>query len=790
MKYGRWNACLAASALLSGAVAIPIAAHAQSETRHDIHIAPGTLTRALQALSKQTGIAVGGTEPALSRLRTTGVDGRMTVADALRRLLNGTGYQAQRVSANVYRIERQPARAAAPATTANPLPKAAPKPIVVSASKSGTDLSDYPGAVQIVSANDLSTSAGPPLLENLLAAFPQTAGTALGAGRDKIFVRGIADSSFNGPTQSTVSLYLGEQRLIYSAPNPGLGLYDMDKIELIEGPQGTLYGAGALGGVIRLSPKAPDPSTWQGRIWSGAAITLHGEPGVDGAGMINAPLSDNTAVRLVAYGGREGGYVDDSERGLTNVNRSRTAGFRAALHSDLPEGWTVSASAFGQRRRTRDGQYIDPRFAGLTRESLIAQPFANDLIGGNLTLLGHLGPMRLVSATGIVDNDLDTRFDSSVLAGEGLRQAYDEARRIRLITHETRLSSPGSGALSWVAGVSFLSNRDDYTQLVTSLSGDSPPPFADIRYRIREYALFGEGTLRPAPRWSLTLGGRLVATESHSVRLFGANVAEDSDNPPLRFLPMAAIGWHPEPGTLVYARYQHGYRTGGVTVERADDGTPIPTQFRADKMQSAELGMRTRLSEPFDANLSLAAFYVRWRRIQGDLVQAEGFPITRNLGNGRIFGLTASARVRFDPVWHVEIAAFLNHNRIDRLTPSQTINRRTLPNVADFGAHASLDADVPLPSGQSLNLSASLRYVGTSYLDIDPTSQVRQGDYIDTALSASMTVGAWTLSFALDNVLDTRGNRFAFGNPFAVRLAPQATPLRPRTLRLSASMGF
>ena len=104
MKYGRWNACLAASAMLPTAALMPATAQAQSETRHDIHIAPGTLTRALQALSKQTGIAVGGTEPALSRLRTEGVDGRMTVPEALHRLLNGTGYRARRASANVYRI--------------------------------------------------------------------------------------------------------------------------------------------------------------------------------------------------------------------------------------------------------------------------------------------------------------------------------------------------------------------------------------------------------------------------------------------------------------------------------------------------------------------------------------------------------------------------------------------------------------------------------------------------------------------------------------------------------------
>src|SRR3546814_3098560 len=83
--------------------------------------------------------------------------------------------------------------------------------------------------------------------------------THLGAGRNKLFIRGIADSSFTGPTQATVGQYLGDIRLSYNAPDPDLRLYDVDNVEVLEGPQGTLYGAGSLGGIIRVVPNAPNP---------------------------------------------------------------------------------------------------------------------------------------------------------------------------------------------------------------------------------------------------------------------------------------------------------------------------------------------------------------------------------------------------------------------------------------------------------------------------------------------------------------------------------------------------
>ena len=93
--------------------------------------------------------------------------------------------------------------------------------------------------------------------EAVLDRLPMLASTSLGPGRNKIYIRGVADSSFNGPSQSIVGQYLGDVRLTFNAPDPDLQLYDMRRVELLEGPQGTLYGTGSLGGILRLVPNGP-----------------------------------------------------------------------------------------------------------------------------------------------------------------------------------------------------------------------------------------------------------------------------------------------------------------------------------------------------------------------------------------------------------------------------------------------------------------------------------------------------------------------------------------------------
>ncbi len=188
------------------------------------------------------------------------------------------------------------------------------------------------------------------------------ASTYLGAGRNKLFIRGIADSSFTGPTQATVGQYFGDLRLSYNAPDPDLRLADLAAVEVLEGPQGTLYGAGSLGGLIRLVPNAPDPTRFAGSAMLGGSATTNGAPGAGCAGGAQPPLiADRLAIRLVADSASEGGYIDKPLLGRTDVNRTRIAGGRAAVKADLGGGWSVEAVGIGQRIRGADSQICGSR---------------------------------------------------------------------------------------------------------------------------------------------------------------------------------------------------------------------------------------------------------------------------------------------------------------------------------------------------------------------------------------------------------------------------------------------
>src|SRR5690606_7870131 len=137
-------------------------------------------------------------------------------------------------------------------------PPAAPAiEIVVVGSKRETPLAEYAGQVEVIDGAELAFG-GVGGTEQITPRTHTVRSTYLGSGRNKLFIRGIADSSFTGPTQSTVGQYLGDLRLSYNAPDPDLRLSDLARVEVLEGPQGTLYGAGSLGGIVRLVPNEPE----------------------------------------------------------------------------------------------------------------------------------------------------------------------------------------------------------------------------------------------------------------------------------------------------------------------------------------------------------------------------------------------------------------------------------------------------------------------------------------------------------------------------------------------------
>lgn len=775
-----------------------LAGEARAQDRVEIDLPAGRLGNALRLFSKQTNVTVIGNSRRLSAIRTPEVRGTLTAAEVLARLLRDTPYQARQINSRSFRIERRPARlgaqpkarSSAAASTVVPIPPPRPSTIIVTATKLDYALSDYPGSAQSIGLASIRTGEAASGLDQFLTRLPVTSGTALGSGQNKIFVRGIADSSFNGPTQSTVGLYLGEQRLTYSASDPDLRLYDMERLELLEGPQGTLYGAGSIGGVVRLTPASPAVDESAATVWLSSVATSGGAPGYDLAVMANLPITNHAAVRGLVYTGQAGGYIDDAERNLKNINRTDVFGGRLAFRFAPAADWTVDLSGFGQKTEARDGQYIDARLPGLTRRSSTAQPFNAELWGVNATLNGSLGAIQLVSSTGFISHDLDTRFDSSPLPDLSPRQAYDETRNIELFSHETRLSNNSGDPLSWLIGLSALRHQDNYRQLITNTNGDDPPPFANIIYTRTEYALFGEARYAFGDTVSATLGGRFLYTRGRTRRRFGATASLEPETDARRFLPVAAVSVRLSPDVNAYLRYQQGYRTAGVTVERADNGDPIIARFDADKVSAVEAGVKGRLNMDVPIDFTLAASYMKWRDVQADLIDNMGFAITRNIGDADIWGLTMQTDSALGPDINLSSALFWNHSRVMRSTPRNGAFSTMLPNIAPYGARLSLRYRLDLGGYSELIALTSLDYTGESVLDIDALRQVRQGNFASADLSLTWRNPGWEIAIEAENITDTRGNRFAFGNPFHVRQEDQQVPLRPFNVRLSAKIGL
>ncbi|MEM7780702.1 MAG: TonB-dependent receptor [Pseudomonadota bacterium] len=777
-----------------------LAAQSSSFAEVDFDIPAGRLSSAIRTLSRQARISVATSDRGIRQVRSRSVRGRMNAREALALLLEGTEYRAVSVGVDAYRIERNlpappTARAAPRPAAAAPLPPPPPppQPIIVEATKRAATPFDYAGGIRLLDLQTPGLLAASASLDEMLASVPSVSGTALGSGRNKIFLRGIADSSFNGPTQATIGLYLGEQRIIFSAPNPDLRLVDMETVELLEGPQGSLYGAGTLAGLLRLNPRQPDSSVFEGEVWAAGATTSGGEESWDVGGVINAPIAENAAIRVVGYGGEEGGFIDDvGQRDLANINSAEFYGGRASFGWDVSPDWSVELNSFAQHTAQDDGQYVDARFSSLARSDRVAQPFSSRIYGGGATVRGYLGSAQLVSSTGLVDNSLDTTFDSSVLTGNPGRQAFRERREIRLLTHETRLSGGDPESFDWLIGVGAVRNRDEVSQLVTNLSGmDDPPPFARQRFRLDEIAMFGEGRYRFAPAFSATAGTRLLYTRSTGERSFGPDRVVEPRDGPIRLLPALALSWHPSDEAIVYIRLQQGYRTGGVTIERQPGGDPDTARFDPDTIRSFEIGLRGNTRGPVRLTYGATLHRSDWDDIQADILDAQGFPITRNIGDGKVTGLDASFGLETLDGWRLDLAAAYNDSNVDRLQPmGGGIAQTSIPNVPEFALNVRAAKEWVWGEDESAGMALTGRYTGRSFVDLDPQVRAPQGKFGSLDAAAWWNDGDIELRLEATNLTNTQGNRFAFGNPFTARTERQETPLRPRTVRAQLRFRF
>jgi outer membrane receptor protein involved in Fe transport len=786
---------LLSASIVCAAATFP--AHAAEEISLDVP--PGSLNVALVSLATQAGVSIDTSDPALRSVRVAGLRGRHTLREALRRLLQGTGFDFRVSRGDVVRVLRQPARRARqavpdrrkPATSPfsrPPVDLLSPEEIIVTASKQRVALADYPGAFHAASYDEAqSLHFGSRGSEVLLRDLPNLGSTNLGSGRNKIFVRGIADSSFNGQLQSTVSQYFGESRLTYSAPDPDLALYDIEKVEVVEGPQGTLYGAGSLGGVIHIVPRLPAPGTLE--VSGTAAIVVTGDKlGSDGAIVANVPIGTRAAVRLVGYRISRAGYIDDVRRDLSDVNRTSVSGLRATFRMEFNAGLSIDAGIVSQDTASSDGQYTDaPGSSALTRRSFFAQPFDNDYRLGFATLGADLGFARLLSNTSYTYHAINTVFDATSPTAQ-IPSLFDEDMEVRLLTHETRISGSTRWISNWVSGFSFAHNVNRIDRFLGP--ADALAPISNVRSETLDAALFGEATV---PLWrnvSITGGGRLslfARFDDFNTELGEALV--EQFRPLTRFLPTAALSWKPWKGTIAYLRYQEGYRLGALQLTGSGDQAEV-TSFQPDAVRASEIGMRFGTDSGSRLSGGLAYAYSRWSRVQADLVTSTGFPYVANLGSAQVHYVSANLGWQPNPELSFRISAFNTTSRLDRPTAEfQADVEGNLPNVAESGWRFTTRFE-PWIADTKITLDGSVGYIGTSYLGVRAPFDLSQGDYIDTAVGARVEFGRWGLSLDIENLMDSRANRFSYGNPFSVAEGNQRTPLRPRTLRIGINASF
>jgi iron complex outermembrane recepter protein len=795
--------------IVAALLAWPAAAQAR-----DVAVATpaGSAGQAAIVLARQTGTSIVISDPQVARRQVRALRGRMGVEEALRRLARAAGGRAVPAAPGAWRIVAAPSQAR-PVRTAPPAPapvrRAAEavgaETIVVIGSKRELTLAQLPGQVSILSGRELE-AGGIGGTEKIAQRIATVTSTHLGSGRNKLFIRGIADSSFTGPTQATVGQYLGDLRLTYNAPDPDLRLSDMARVEVLEGPQGTLYGAGSLGGIIRLVPNPPVPGEASASIAAGGSLTQKGSPGGDLGATLNLPVSDGAALRATLDAATLGGYIGKPQIGREDVNRTRILGGRASARAELAPEWTVDLIGLGQSTRSRDSQYAMRGGPPLVSEAQVREGSQADYAMGQFVVSGRIGEVRLRSTTGLVHQQLEERYDASA---PDLPRLFTQENRTRMIAHETRAWSPERGGFSWLAGASFTHNR---TVLNRGFEVDGArSPTTGVRNTIDEATLYAQASLRLREGLTTTAGGRLTRSRlggeardvATTIALARAGVTASRSITTV--LPSLALNAQLSRRTNFYVRYEEGFRPGGLTME-----SDFVRRFRNDRTATWELGLRHGRpgTGPFD--LAASVSYTRWRDIQADFIDNSGLPSTANIGDGRVWSASLTGGVALAAGLRAEAAVTWNSSEVD--TPSLelvTLVARAMPafasgaqvqeaalarsmqvpNIAEVSGRAALSWEHALSDDLQLASHVWASYVGKSRLGIGPELGEPQGDYVESNADLRVGTERFGVSVSISNIANARGNRFSLGTPFAT-VRDQVTPLRPRTVRIGVDARF
>ncbi len=722
--------------------------------------------------------------------------------------------------------------------------------VVVTATKRGvgTSIQDTAMAISAL-GGDTIEKRGLVGMDDYLRTLPGVNMQDRGAGQNSVVIRSVAVNP--QLESSTVGVYFGEVPLadLGGAGTNGQGgnydlkLVDVERIEVLRGPQGTLYGSGSMGGTVRVLPVAPNVENLEGALKTRFSSTDGGGNNHMIQGVVNVPLVEDTlAVRAVAYGFENSGFIDNVAasnpssalqgaiaaggvaRDQSEVGGDEYSGFRLTSLWTPTEELDLSLSYIrqdidqqGQPESNLDftEDYQQERL-GVGPDGARSERLASDLTVTNLVVNYDLAWGQVSSSSSWLDYQSASDSDMSVLTAAFLGSAmpyYNRGEKdVEAFTQELRLSSAFEGNIQFVAGLYFEDRESDSLQ-TWSWSGDSaldPAPglnFFNVpgAESLEQQALFGEVTYAATERLELTLGARYFDYEREVESGFAAfaasaplssSVSVDESDTTYK----ANVSFHANDDTLLYGQWAEGFRLGtGLPDPNPDtlcdpDGNGIidelgiarPTQTDSDRSESFELGLKTQFMDR-RLTLNAAVYRIDWVDIPIDVSPTQSCTVQLNAGEASSEGIELEMQALLSESLRLSASASYGEATLDE--DSVLGNKGdNVPGSADFNLSVGLEYAFDLgshPSFARLDYSYQSEY----FSSVAETGQASGGEG-QLNLKAGIELDQLSVDVFINNATNAEGFTWTESLLSSAFGSLRAYQVRPRTVGLNVGYRF
>lgn len=706
--------------------------------------------------------------------------------------------------------------------------------IVVTADKRSERLQDVPSSVtalgadrlQAVGAQQLSDYAGYVAGLNFVSQG--------GTGQGRIVLRGVPPLGETAavamyvdetPFGSSNAWAAGSTRVLDLAP------YDIDRIEVLRGPQGTLYGANSLGGLIKYVTRLPDTVAFGAEV-GGELFATRGaaDAGWVLRGAVNVPLAtERLAVRASYLLRRSPGFIDNPMLGRRDVNDTDQDSARVALLWTPDANISVKLSALIQKTQG-DGVAVvtlDPAtgrpFTGdnsLSQRRRLAAPYSQKIQHYAATVDWDFGWADFTSASSYSKANADQTLDQSIafgplipvfcsitpgcaaanggLPGSGLTP-LDFQVDLKRFTQEFRLASPDQGPFLWMAGLFYSDEKALQDQRIGALTAQGTPvallnPLltATIPTKYQEYAGFANLTYHFNDRFDISGGLRVGWNEQDFRQIDGGAAAVPAVTPGRSKETvvnyMGNMRWRPSQDLTIYARIASGYRPGGPNLALPG----VPPSVKSDSTVNYEVGLKSDLLDGH-ANFNVSAFLIDWSDIQINLLGPGNITYFANGGEARSKGFEFETEIEPLDGLILGVNGAYTHAKVTAgAVPLGGADGDRMPYVPRFSGAATIRYQTDVADGWKLHFDGGLRRVGASYntLQSSPTAvRARPHELVD--VSTALVGDRWTVRIYAKNLMDTR----AYTAPGALRQGGAIVQLNspvalPRTIGLSVDTRF